>query len=116
MTKDEFTSKLTKVNQIINELIYALMQTGMTYRQAEEEVFRMLKGTRSSKETKDGLKAALLRKGVSFPFDTHSLYDISGYWGNGQPFRKSLWHPKQQTNLSQVSFFFLDLALLPSLA
>jgi len=25
----------------------------MTYRQAEEEVFRMLKRTRSSKETKD---------------------------------------------------------------
>ena len=43
MTKDEFTRKLTKVNQIMNELIYALMQTGMTYRQAGEEVFRMLK-------------------------------------------------------------------------
>ena len=53
MTKDEFTRKLTKVNQIMNELIYALMQAGMTYRQAEEEVFRMLKRTRSSKETKD---------------------------------------------------------------
>jgi hypothetical protein len=43
MTKDEFTRKLTKVNQIMNELIYALMQTGMTYRQAEEEVFKMLR-------------------------------------------------------------------------
>ena len=53
MTKDEFTRKLTKVNQIMNELIYALMQTGMTYRQAEEEVYRMLKGKRSSKETED---------------------------------------------------------------
>ena len=53
MTKDEFTRKLTKVNQIMNELMYALMQTGMTYRQAEEEVFTMLKRTRSSKETKD---------------------------------------------------------------
>jgi hypothetical protein len=53
MTKDGFTRKLTKLNEIMNELIYALMQTGMTYRQAEEEVFRMLKRKRSSKETKD---------------------------------------------------------------
>jgi hypothetical protein len=53
MTKDEFTRKLTKLNQIMNELIYALMQTGMTYRQAEEETFRMLKIKRSSKEIKD---------------------------------------------------------------
>jgi hypothetical protein len=53
MTKDEFTRKLTKLNQIMNELIYALMQTGMTYRQAEEETFRMLKMKRSSKEIKD---------------------------------------------------------------
>ena len=53
MTKDEFRRKLSKVNQILDELIYALMQTEMTYRQAEEEVFTMLKRTRSSKETKD---------------------------------------------------------------
>ena len=53
MTKDEFTRKLAKLNQIMNELIYALMQTGMTYRQAEEEVFTMLKRKRASKETKD---------------------------------------------------------------
>jgi hypothetical protein len=53
MTKDEFTTKLTKLNEIMNELIYALILTGMTYRQAEEEVFRMLKRKRSSKETKD---------------------------------------------------------------
>ena len=53
MTKDEFTRKLAKLNQIMNELIYALMQTGMTYRQAEEEVFTMLKRMRVSKETKD---------------------------------------------------------------
>ena len=53
MTKDEFTRKLTKVNQIMNELIFALMQTGMSYREAEEEVFTMLKRKRSSKETKD---------------------------------------------------------------
>ena len=53
MTKDESTKKLTKLNQIMNELIYALMQTGMTYRLAEEEVFTMLKRNRASKETKD---------------------------------------------------------------
>ena len=52
MTKDEFTRKLTKLNQIMDELIYALMQTGMSYRHAEEEVFTMLKRKRLSKETK----------------------------------------------------------------
>ena len=39
MTKDEFTRKLAKLNQVMDELIYGLMQTGMSYRQAEEEVF-----------------------------------------------------------------------------
>jgi len=53
MTKDESTRKLTKLNEVMNELIYGLMQTGMTYRQAEEEVFTMLKRMRVSKETKD---------------------------------------------------------------
>ena len=53
MTKDEFTRKLTKVSQIVDELIFGLMQTGMTYRQAEEEVFTMVKRKRLSKETKD---------------------------------------------------------------
>ena len=53
MTKDEFTGKLVKLNQIMNELIFAFMQTGMSYRQAGEEVFKMLKRKRSSKETKD---------------------------------------------------------------
>jgi hypothetical protein len=37
----------------MNELIYASMQTGMTYRHAEEEVFTVLKRKRASKETKD---------------------------------------------------------------
>jgi hypothetical protein len=37
----------------MDELIYALMQTGMSYKQAEEEVFRVLKRTRSSKESED---------------------------------------------------------------
>ena len=53
MTKDEFTRKLANLNQIMNELIFALMQTGMSYRHAEEEVFTMLKRMRSSKEPKD---------------------------------------------------------------
>jgi hypothetical protein len=53
VTKDEVARKLTKVNQLMDELIYAFMQTGMSYRQAEEEVFRMLKRNRLSEETKD---------------------------------------------------------------
>ena len=52
MTKDEFTGKLMKVNQTMDELTYGLMQKGMTYSQAEEEVFTMLKSMRVSKETK----------------------------------------------------------------
>ena len=54
MTKDEFRRKLTKVDQILDELIFAFMQTGMSYRQAEEEIFTMLKRKRLSKETEDG--------------------------------------------------------------
>jgi hypothetical protein len=43
MNKDEVARKLAKLDQLMNELIFAIMQTGMTYKQAEEEVFRMLK-------------------------------------------------------------------------
>jgi hypothetical protein len=53
MNKDEVARKLTKVNQLMDQLIFAFMQTGMTYRQAEEEVFRMLKRKRLSKETEN---------------------------------------------------------------
>jgi hypothetical protein len=53
MDKDEVGRKLTKVDKLTNELIFAFMQTGMSYRHAEEEVFTMLKRKRSSKETKD---------------------------------------------------------------
>ena len=53
MNKDEVARRLTKIDQLMNELIFAFMQTGMTYRQAEEEVFRMLKRKRLSKETED---------------------------------------------------------------
>ena len=53
MNKDEVASKLTKIDKLMNELIFAFMQTGMSYRRAEEQVFRMLKRTRSSKESED---------------------------------------------------------------
>jgi hypothetical protein len=53
MNKDEVARKLTRVNQLMDQLIFAFMQTGMSYRQAEEQVFRMLKRTRSSKESED---------------------------------------------------------------
>ena len=52
MNKDEVVRKLTKIDKLMNELIFAFMQTGMPYRQAEEEVFTMLKRMRVSKETK----------------------------------------------------------------
>ena len=54
MNQDEVARKLKKVHQLVDALIYAFMQTGMSDRQAEEEVFRMLKRTRSSKESEDG--------------------------------------------------------------
>ena len=54
MTKDEITRKLAKLNQVMDELIYGLRQTGMSYRHAEEEIFRMLKRKRLSNETEDG--------------------------------------------------------------
>ena len=53
MNKDEVARKLSKVNQLMDELIYAFMLTGMSYRHAEEEVFGMLKRKRLSQETKD---------------------------------------------------------------
>jgi hypothetical protein len=55
MNKHEVARKLTKVNKIMDELIYAFMQTEMSYQQVEEEVFRMVKRTSSSKETEDEL-------------------------------------------------------------
>jgi hypothetical protein len=56
MNEHEVARKLTQVNQIMDELIYAFMQTEMSYEQAEEEVFRMLKRMRVSKETKGDLE------------------------------------------------------------
>ena len=53
MDEDEITRKLTKIDQLMNQVIFALMQTGMSYRQAEEELFRRLKRKRFPKETED---------------------------------------------------------------
>jgi hypothetical protein len=53
VTKDELARKLSSLNQLMDELIFAFMLSGMSYRQAEEEVFRMAKRTRSSKESED---------------------------------------------------------------
>jgi hypothetical protein len=72
MNKDEVERKLSKVNQIMDELIYDFMQTEMSYEQAEEEVFRMLKRKRLSEESKSSRTTFLF---FSFPwcplFSTH---------------------------------------------
>jgi hypothetical protein len=54
MDEEEITRRLTKLDQLMNKLIFAFMQSGMSYRQAEEELFRRLKRKRLSKETEDG--------------------------------------------------------------
>ena len=53
MNEEEITRRLTKIDQLMNQLIFGFMQTGMSYRQAEEEIFRMLKRKKLSKETED---------------------------------------------------------------
>jgi hypothetical protein len=35
MNKDEVARKLTKLNQLMDQLVFALMLTGMSYRQAK---------------------------------------------------------------------------------
>jgi hypothetical protein len=50
MNKDEIAKKLKKIEQLMDEVVFAFMQTKMSYRQAEEEVFRMLQKTRFLKE------------------------------------------------------------------
>jgi len=47
------TRKLAKLDALMNQLIFALIKRGMTYKQAKEEVFRMLQRKRLSKETED---------------------------------------------------------------
>jgi len=49
------TRKLAKLDALMNQLIFALIKRGMTYKQAKEEVFRMLKRKRLSKETSSKL-------------------------------------------------------------
>jgi len=46
--------KLAKLDALMHQLIFAFMKRGMTYKQAKEEVLRMLKRKRLSKETEDG--------------------------------------------------------------
>jgi hypothetical protein len=53
MNEEEIARRLTKLDQLMNQLIFALMQMGMSYRQAEEEMFRRLKRTRCFKESED---------------------------------------------------------------
>jgi len=53
MDEEEIARKLTKVDQLMNQLIFAFMQIGMSYRQAEEELFRRLKRKIFPKETND---------------------------------------------------------------
>ena len=47
------TRKLAKLDALVNQLIFAFVKRGMTYKQAKQEVFRILKGKRLSKETED---------------------------------------------------------------
>jgi hypothetical protein len=42
------TTKLIKVDALMNQLIFYLHATGMTYKQAKEEVFKMMKRKRLS--------------------------------------------------------------------
>jgi hypothetical protein len=53
MDEGEIARKLTKVNQLMDQLIFAFMQMGMSYRQAEEELFKRLGRKRFPKETED---------------------------------------------------------------
>jgi hypothetical protein len=53
MGEEEISRRLTKVDQLMNQLIFAFMQTGLSYRQAEEEMFRRLKRQRFFKETEN---------------------------------------------------------------
>jgi hypothetical protein len=53
MDEEEIARRLTKVDQLMNQLIFAFMQTGLSYRQAEEEMFSRLKRQRYFKETEN---------------------------------------------------------------
>jgi hypothetical protein len=80
VTKDEVARKLTKVNQLMDELIYAFMQTGMSYRQEEEDVFRMLRERdcpKKPKTTEDWLTHTLLPLEWMVPATAFSLEPFS---------------------------------------
>jgi hypothetical protein len=47
------TRKLAKLDTLMNQLIFYLQATGMTYKQAKEEVSSILKRKRLSKESED---------------------------------------------------------------
>jgi hypothetical protein len=53
MDEEEITRRLTQLDQFMNKLIFTFMQGGMSYRQAEEELFRRLKRKRLIEETED---------------------------------------------------------------
>jgi hypothetical protein len=47
------TPKLAELDALTNQLIFYLHATGMTYKQAKEEVFKMMKRKRLLKEKGD---------------------------------------------------------------
>ena len=47
------TRKLAELDALMNQLIFYLHAKGITYRQAKEEVFKMMKRKRLPKETED---------------------------------------------------------------
>ena len=47
------TTKLAKADSLMNQLVFYLHAKGMTYKQAKEEVFKMMKRKRLSNETED---------------------------------------------------------------
>jgi hypothetical protein len=51
MNEDEIAEKFTEIDQLMDQVIFAFMQTKMSYRQAEERAFRMLQKKRSSRES-----------------------------------------------------------------
>ena len=54
MDEEEITRGLTKLHQLMNKLIFAFMKMGMSYKQAEEEMFRRLKQKGFFEESEDG--------------------------------------------------------------
>ena len=45
------TRKLAKLDALMNQLIFAFMKRGMTYKQAKEDVFKMMKRNRILKSS-----------------------------------------------------------------